>query len=141
MSLPDLPHAYPFLLLDRIIALEPGRAVVAVRNLTHTDPLLQPAGVLPAVFLVEALTQAAGVVVAASGAPGPPQLGMLARIDRFRTRGRVRAGDQLQIHVRVVRIFGATAKVRGVVNVDGRRRAAAELVLRLGSPPTGLSAA
>lgn len=135
MTLPRLPHAYPFLLLDRIVALDPGRAVVALRNLTRTDPLLRADGVLPPVLLVEALAQAAGVAVSGGGETAPAQAGLVARVDRFRTAGRVQAGDRLRIEVRVVRIFGATAKVRGVVTVGRRRRAAAELVLRLGPPP------
>jgi len=138
MSLAGLPHAYPFLLLDRIITLDPGRYVVATKNLTATDPLLQPTGVLSPVFLVEALTQAAGIAVGAPDGGKPAQPGMLARVDRFRTRGRVTVGDELRIAVRIVRTFGTSAMARGVVTVDGRRRAAAELVLHLGAlAPSG----
>ncbi|MCK6553065.1 hydroxymyristoyl-ACP dehydratase [Candidatus Binatia bacterium] len=134
MNLPDLPHAYPFLMLDRVVDLEPGRSIVATKNLTSTDPLLQPNGVLPAIFLVEALTQAAGLALAAAGGQGQPQPGVLARIDRFRTRGRLTAGDRLTISVRIVRTFGPTALARGVVTVGGRRCAAAEIAVRLGNP-------
>ena len=126
-----LPHAYPFLLLDRVVALDPGRAVVAIKNVTHTDPLLDATGRLPPVFLAEVMTQAAGVAVGTPADGSPPPPGMLVRIDRFRVRGAVTGGDQLWVYVRIVRTFGATVLARGVVDVDGRRCAAAELVLAI----------
>lgn len=134
-----LPHAYPFLLLDRVVSVDPGRYAVATKNLTRTDPLLGPRGILPPVLLVEVMTQAAGVAVggtpdtplgAASSGAVSPASGMLVRIDRFRARGAVGAGDQLHVYVRIVRVFGDAAMAHAVVTVDGRRCAAAELVLK-----------
>ena len=120
-----LPHAYPFVMIDRALLLEPGRWAVTLKNLTRDDPLLDGDGALPPVLLAEAMAQAAGLAVAAAQtAPA-----MLAQIDRFRCRAAVCSGDQLVVMVRVARRFGRAVKVRASVRVDGHRCAAAELVL------------
>ena len=77
---------------------------------------------------MEAIAQCAGLAVAGGhGVVG----GVLVSFDRFRTAGRVEAGDSLEISARVVRRFGALVKARGRVRANGRLRAAAEVVLRL----------
>ncbi len=132
-----LPHAYPFLLLDRVVEVRPGVGAAALRNLTHGDPLLDGDGVLPPVLLAEALAQCAGL----AGLGTRPAAGAaLARIDRFRvSRVGCRAGDQMHVSTRVVRIFGATVKAHGVVRVGGRIRAAGEVVLQLAERVAGKS--
>lgn len=124
-----LPHRYPFLLLDRVIEVIPGQSAVAVKNLTRSDPLLDADGCLPSVLLAEAIAQCIGLAVLALR---PDSGAVLARIDRFRVGARpVVAGDQLDVRARILRVFGATVKSRGVVRVNGRIRAAGELVLQL----------
>jgi 3-hydroxyacyl-[acyl-carrier-protein] dehydratase len=123
-----LPHAYPFQLIDRTLMIEPGRWVVAVKNLTRADPVLDGDGTLTPALLAEVMAQAAGLAVAESSARAA---GMLAQIDRFRCRPPVSAGDQLFVTVRVLRRFGANVKVRATVRVAGRRCAAGDLVLHL----------
>ena len=124
-----LPHDYPFLLLDRIVEVVPGVSAVAAKNLTRSDPLLDADGCLPTVLLAEAIAQCVGLAVVALR---PGSGAVLARIARFRVGTRaVVAGDQLHVRARIVRVFGATVKSRGVVRVNGRIRAAGELVLQL----------
>jgi 3-hydroxyacyl-[acyl-carrier-protein] dehydratase len=130
---PPLPHAYPCLLLDRILALRPGVEAVAVKHVTRSDPLVADAGFIPPFLLAEALAQCAGVAVLGERAGG---VAHVARIDRFRSRSRVPAGCTLIIAARVIRIFGTAAKVRGVVRATGRVLAAGEVVLRIGKPST-----
>jgi 3-hydroxyacyl-[acyl-carrier-protein] dehydratase len=130
-----LPHAYPFLLVDRVLELRPGSSAAAVKNLTRDDPLLDADGQLPPVLLVEALAQVAGLAVLGVR---PGAGAVLVRVDRFRCRLPLIAGDALHVSVQVCRIFGAAAKVRGVVRVNGRVRAAAEVVLQVTAPePAG----
>jgi 3-hydroxyacyl-[acyl-carrier-protein] dehydratase len=124
-----LPHAYPCLLLDRVRALQPGVSAIAVKALTRLDPLVDARGRLPAALVAEALAQCAGVAVLGTG--GPSQHVTVAGIDRFRSRAGPAAGAELVVIVRVVKRFGSVAKVRGVLRVDGRICAAAELVLHL----------
>ena len=135
-TLPSLPHAYPFVLLDRLLELRPGAGAVAVKNLTRDDPLLDDDGCLPPVLLAEVLAQAAGLA-AFAGRDHP--LAALVGIDRFRCRAWVRAGDQLQVRVHVRKIFGGTARVRGVVRVNGRVRAAGEVMLVAARAANGAS--
>lgn len=121
-----LPHAFPFLLVDRILMLEPDRWVVTLKNVTRNDPLVDDDGNLPPVLVAEVMAQTAGLAMT------PPAEGgatVLARLDRFRCRPPLRSGDQLLVTVRVVRRLGSGAKVRASVSVAGRYRAAAELLL------------
>jgi 3-hydroxyacyl-[acyl-carrier-protein] dehydratase len=126
-----LPHAYPFLLLDRVVAVRAGHSARAIKQLTCGDPVLDAAGVLPPVLLAEAMAQTAGI--AAIG-PAGGMTGALARIERFRSRGTIGAGDRLDIRVRVLKVFGTIVKARGVVRVGGRVGAAAEVFLQLSGP-------
>jgi 3-hydroxyacyl-[acyl-carrier-protein] dehydratase len=126
---PPLPHGYPFLLLDRIVEVVPGVSAAATRNVTSGDPLLDADGRLPVVLLAEVIAQCVGVAVRGMR---PGCGAVLARLDRFRSRrSSIVAGDQLHVRARVLRVFGATVKSRGVVRVNGRIRAAGEVVLQL----------
>lgn len=123
-----LPHTYPFLLLDRIVESVPAQRAVAVKNLTRGDPLLDADGLLPSVLLVEAMAQCAAVAALGADRGGTA---VLASVNRFRTRRRVGAGDQLRVSANVLRSFGTMAKVRAVVRVNGRPRAACDVVLQI----------
>jgi 3-hydroxyacyl-[acyl-carrier-protein] dehydratase len=123
-----LPHAYPFVLVDRVEEVEPALRAVARRTISSTDPLLDECGQLSPTLLMEAIAQCAGV--AAAGLAEGSQ-GVLVGFDRFRVVGRVAAGDALEIRARVVRRFGALIKARGRVRANGRLRAVAEVTLRL----------
>lgn len=136
-AIASLPHAYPFLLVDRILVRERGRWAVSIKNLTRNDPLMDEKGHLPSALVVEAMAQTAGLA-AFDGSAGEPAF--LARINRFRCRPPFVAGDQLLITVRVVRRLGGSVKVRGSVRVADRWRAAAELVLHGPRPLPGAGA-
>ena len=125
-----LPHAYPFLLLDRVLEVDHGCSARAVKHLTRDDPLLDAAGCLPPVLLAEAMAQTAGI---AAISPDGGMTGMLARIERFRSHRRVGAGDRLEISVQVLKVFGSIVKARAVVRVDGRIGAAGDVFLHLSS--------
>ena len=121
-----LPHAFPFILVDRILMLEPDRWVVTVKNVTRNDPLVDASGNLPPALVAEVMAQSAGLAMTPPTAGGAT---VLARLDRFRCRPPLRSGDQLVVTVRVVRRLGSGAKVRISICVAGRYRAAGELVL------------
>lgn len=131
MKMLPLPHRYPFVLIDSIDTIEPGRFAAARRLIAADDPLLREDGVLPTTMLVEMLAQCCGI--AAAGTQGGA--GQLVGVARFGTRGCVRAGDRVDIKATVVRRFGALVKVRGRVRADGRLRAGGEILLQL-APPT-----
>ena len=69
-----LPHRYPFLLVDRVLELEPGRRVLALKNVSCNEPFFQGhwpgRPIMPGVLIVEALAQAAGIMLADDRRPG-----------------------------------------------------------------------
>lgn len=128
-----LPHAYPFLLLDRVLMVDPEHWAAAIKHLTRDDALVDGDGVLPPALLAEAMAQTAGLAVTAP----PRSAALLVQIDRFRCRGPVLSGTALMVIARVLRRFGRTVKVRASISAAGRRCAAGELVLHF--PPASSS--
>jgi 3-hydroxymyristoyl/3-hydroxydecanoyl-(acyl carrier protein) dehydratase len=126
---PQLPHAAPFLLLDRILDID-EKAGTFLKLVSAADPCVAPDGHLPAAFVLEALAQAGGALLTAHS--GGPTAGYLVAVDEFRMLGAVRVGDALRVEVTIVRTFGATVVFRGRALVDDGVRAEARFTL---SPP------
>ena len=124
-----LPHRPPFLLVDRVLVVEAGARAVSLKCVTNGDSVVFGVGYLPSLLLVEIMAQTAGIAAAKQGAP---MRGMVARIDRFRSRGDVLAGRRLITAATIVRRFGRDVMVRAIVHADGQRWAAAEIVLHVG---------
>jgi 3-hydroxymyristoyl/3-hydroxydecanoyl-(acyl carrier protein) dehydratase len=133
----ELPHTYPFLLVDRVLMREPERWAVTLRSLTRNDPLMDDDGQLAPALVVEVMAQTAGLAIGAAKLGKPI---VLARVDRFRCRPPFRAGDQLLVTARVVRRLGGSVKERAVVRVGNRWRAAGDLVLHGPPLPQGAGA-
>lgn len=130
-----LPHVYPFKLIDRLLARVPGSWAATLKTLGRDEAWVDAGGTWPVVLLAELMAQTAGLAAVEGEAEA-----VLVSIDRFRYRRGLApvAGDRLFVSVRVVRCFGSMVKARGLVRVGGRRCAAAELALRVGSPdPAG----
>jgi 3-hydroxyacyl-[acyl-carrier-protein] dehydratase len=117
-----LPHRYPFLLVDRIIELEPGKRVVAVKNVTTNEPQFTghfpDRPIMPGVLLVEALAQA-GAVAVLSLPEYAGKLALFAGIDECRFRRTVLPGDQVVLKIEVEKLRGMFGRARGVASVDG----------------------
>ncbi|MEW6308114.1 MAG: 3-hydroxyacyl-ACP dehydratase FabZ [Bacillota bacterium] len=130
-----LPHRYPFLLVDRILALEPGKSAVGIKNVSGNEPFFAghfPAEpIMPGVLIIEALAQVGGVaILAGSGQEG--RLAFLAGIDAARFRRLVRPGDQLRLEVSITRLRGRAGRAKGTALVGDEVAAAAELLYMLG---------
>lgn len=130
-----LPHRYPFALVDRVIAYEPGRMAVAIKNVTINEPQFQGhfpgRPLMPGVLIVEAMAQVGGLIV--TQMPDLPKgLFVFAGIDGVRFRKPVVPGDQLRISCELLCLkrkrFG---KVRGRVTVDGECVCSGELMFSL----------
>jgi 3-hydroxyacyl-[acyl-carrier-protein] dehydratase len=130
-----LPHRYPFALVDRVIAYEPGRMAVAIKNVTINEPQFQGhfpgRPLMPGVLIVEAMAQVGGLIV--TQMPDLPKgLFVFAGIDGVRFRRPVVPGDQLRITCELLCLkrkrFG---KVRGRVTVDGECVCSGELMFSL----------
>jgi UDP-3-O-[3-hydroxymyristoyl] N-acetylglucosamine deacetylase / 3-hydroxyacyl-[acyl-carrier-protein] dehydratase len=125
-----LPHRYPFLLVDRVLELEPGRRVVAIKNVSVNEPFFQghwPAlPIMPGVLVIEALAQAAGVLIA-SCVERDDRLALITTIDGVKLRRPVSPGDQLRLEVISHRLKKTSASVSGVAKVGDAVAAEAKL--------------
>ena len=117
-----IPHRYPFLMVDRIIELEPGVRAVGLKAVTANEPQFTghfpERPIMPGVLMVEALAQTAGVAVMTLD-EYRGKLGLFAGIDDCRFRRMVIPGDTLRLEVTVEKLRGMFGRVRGVASVDG----------------------
>jgi UDP-3-O-[3-hydroxymyristoyl] N-acetylglucosamine deacetylase/3-hydroxyacyl-[acyl-carrier-protein] dehydratase len=126
-----LPHRYPFLLLDRVIELIPGRRAVATKNVSINEPFFSGhwpgLPVMPGVLIVESIAQAAGVLFARSVERQPGKVALVASIDKVKLRRPVVPGDQLRLEVFGQRFKPNAAHVTGVAKVGDALAAEARL--------------
>jgi beta-hydroxyacyl-ACP dehydratase FabZ len=130
-----LPHRYPFLLVDRILELEPNKRVVGIKNVTVNEPFFQghfPGHpIMPGVLVIEAMAQVGGVALLKGSNGNDGKIMYLAGIDNARFRKPVLPGDQIRFEVEVVFNRGKVAKVAGKALVDGQVAVEAEITCAL----------
>ena len=116
-----IPHRYPFLLIDRVVELEPGKRVVAIKSVTANEPQFTghfpDRPIMPGVLMVEALAQA-GAVAVLSLPEYQGKLVLFAGIDECRFRRTVLPGDQLVLKVELEKLRGMFGRARAVASVD-----------------------
>ncbi len=127
-----MPHRYPFLLVDRILDVEPGRIVHAIKNVTMNEPFFQGhfpgQPVMPGVLILEAMAQAGGFLVLNSIPNPKTKLMYFTAIDNTRFRKIVVPGDQVEFEVTLVKFRMGTCKIKGIATVDGEVVAEAEMM-------------
>ncbi|HEX8968483.1 MAG TPA: 3-hydroxyacyl-ACP dehydratase FabZ [Chloroflexota bacterium] len=133
-----IPHRPPFLLVDRVLEIEPGQRIVGLKHVSlEQDPFL--AGhfpdypVMPGVLIVEALAQAGAVLVMHDPA-NAGKLPFFARIDNCRFRQQVRPGDTLRLEVEVTSFRDPVGKAHGRALVGDALACEADLTFALGQP-------
>ena len=125
-----IPHRYPFLLVDRVVELEPGKRAVGIKQVTANEPQFtghfpgRP--IMPGVLMVEALAQTAGVAVLSLD-EYRGKLGLFAGIDDCRFKRLVQPGDTLRLEVTVEKLRGMFGRVRAVASVEGETAVEATL--------------
>jgi len=137
-----LPHRYPFLLVDRVIELEPNKRVVGVKCVTANEQFFtghfpgHP--VMPGVLIMEALAQCSALMVL-GGLPAEKRAGKVIyfmSIDAAKFRKPVVPGDRLELHCEMLRYKGTLIKTRGEAKVDGQVVAEGEFMAMLADATT-----
>jgi 3-hydroxyacyl-[acyl-carrier-protein] dehydratase len=131
-----LPHRYPFLLVDRVVELEEGRRIVALKNVTFNEPFFQghfPGNpIMPGVLVVEAMAQAGAVLLLHSRPESRGRIVYFAGIDKAKFRRPVVPGDQVRLQVEVLKLRSRTCLMRGEAFVGDKLVAEAEIFSSLG---------
>lgn len=135
-----LPHRYPFLLLDRVLSLEPGVRASALKNISLSDPWFQGhfphRPIMPGVLIVEAMAQLGGVLLMAmQPVDAPPKLAMLTGVDGVRFRRQVLPGDQLLLEAELRRSRGQMGKITARATVGQQLVSEGELLFYLADDP------
>lgn len=130
-----LPHRYPFLLIDRVIEIERMKRIVALKNVTITEPFFQghfpDKPIMPGVLIVEAIAQAGGLLLLTEVPNRDELLMVFTGIEKARFRRPVVPGDQLRIEVEVRAWRVTAARLEGKAYVDGKVAAQATVTCRL----------
>jgi beta-hydroxyacyl-ACP dehydratase FabZ len=130
-----LPHRYPFLLVDRILEVEPGRRIVGIKNVTFNEEFFQghfPGNpVMPGVLIVEAMAQVSAIALHGLFPDQEKKLLYLSAVDRCKFRRAVVPGDQLRIEAQFLALKTRVCKCRAVATVEGQLCAEAELLSTL----------
>ena len=127
-----LPHRYPFLLIDRIIALDPGKIVHAIKNVTINEPFFQGhfpgQPIFPGVLILEAMAQAGGFLVLNSIDNPESKLMYFTGINKSRFKKTVIPGDQMYFEVTLDKFRLGTCKISGTAKVNDIIVAEAEMM-------------
>ena len=132
-----LPHRYPFILIDRVIKLEPGIEIVALKNVTINEPFFQghfPGNpIMPGVLIIEVMAQAGGVLVIESlPQKAHGQSVYFLGMDKVRFRRPVVPGDQIIFEVKLLKMRSKAVKLSGKATVEGILVAEAEILASFG---------
>ncbi len=134
-----IPHRYPFLLVDRILEVEPGKSAVGIKNVTGNEWFFPghfpDYPVMPGVLIIEALAQV-GVIITLSEPKNRGKLVLFAGINKVRFKQEVKPGDQLVLSVEITQSRRTFGKGVGEATVDGEMVASAELMFMLKDDPT-----
>ncbi|HLJ54689.1 MAG TPA: 3-hydroxyacyl-ACP dehydratase FabZ [Chthonomonadaceae bacterium] len=133
-----LPHRYPFLLVDKVVELEPGRRAVGIKNVTVNEPFFQGhfpgVSVMPGVLLIESMAQVAGIMIL-SCQQYRGKIPFIASVDAIRFYHPVVPGDTLRIEATVAWVRSMVGKVAFVTRVGDKVVAKGEIKFALKEPP------
>ena len=130
-----LPHRYPFMLLDRVTACEPGESITGIKNVTINEEFFnghfpnEP--IMPGVLMIEAMAQLSGVLgfISAGITAEDGYLYLFAGVDKVRFKRRIIPGDQLVIHAKTVMQKQGIYKFDCTVHVDDQLAASAQVMI------------
>ena len=126
-----LPHRYPFLLVDRIVEMDPLKRVVGIKNVTINEPFFQghfPGHpIMPGVLIIEAMAQVGGVLLLGTVGDAESKVVYFMSLDNVKFRRPVKPGDQLRFELDLTQIRGRVCRMHGVAKVDGEVVAEADM--------------
>lgn len=127
-----LPHRFPFLLVDRIVEIEPGIRIVGIKNVTANEPFFSghfPGHpIMPGVLIVEAMAQVGGMLLMRNTEEADAKVVYFTALDGVRFRKPVLPGDQLRFEVEVLQVRGGMFRTQGKAYVDGQIVCEAEMM-------------
>ncbi len=119
-----LPHRYPFLLIDRVVEIEPRQRIVAIKNVSFNEPQFQghfpDYPIMPGVLMVEAIAQAGGALLLTEIPDRENKLMVFTGIDNAKFRRPVVPGDQVRIEVKVLNWRTNAVRMQGTATVEGK---------------------
>jgi len=117
-----LPHRYPFLLVDRVVALDPGKSIAAIKNVTANESFFEghfpEVKIMPGVLIVEAVAQAGGILLYHSLPDADKKLVVLSKLHNIRFRKLVVPGDQMRLEAEIIKARARFVTIRGRAIVD-----------------------
>jgi len=137
--LKQLPHRYPFLMVDRVLEIDKGKTIKALKNVTINEPFFEGhfphRPVMPGVLMLEALAQAAALLAfdALDTSPNDQSVYYFAGIDAARFKRPVEPGDQLLLEVELLRMKAGIFKFKTRASVAGETAVEAELTCAMRS--------
>ena len=124
-----LPHRYPFLMVDRIVEIEPGKKAIGIKNVTINEEFFQGhfpgEPIMPGVLIIEALAQVAGILAFRSGATVGKSVYFMS-IEKAKFRKPVVPGDQLRLEIQILQQRGNVWRFSGHAIVEEKMAAEAE---------------
>jgi len=136
-----LPHRYPFVMVDRVVEINDD-SLVAIKNVTINEPYFQGhfpgQPVMPGVLQIEAMAQAAGLIMLRRGAADDaPKVVFFMSADKVKFRKAVTPGDTLEIRAKLTKIRGRIAAAECECLVNGECVSSAELLFSIADSPNG----
>jgi 3-hydroxyacyl-[acyl-carrier-protein] dehydratase len=126
-----LPHRFPFLMVDRVVSLEPGKSIVAIKNVSCNESFFQghfpEVKIMPGVLIIEAVAQAGGILMYHSFPRPQEKLVVLSKINNLKFRKAVVPGDQLRLEAEITKLRTRFATIKGRALVDGEVVAEGEI--------------
>jgi 3-hydroxyacyl-[acyl-carrier-protein] dehydratase len=136
-----LPHRFPFLLVDKIVELEPRVRIVGIKQVTANEHFFQghfpDAPVMPGVLQIEAMAQVGAILALREFTDRADKIPFFSGIERARFRRPVVPGDTLVLEVIALRIGSKVQKMQGIARVDGQITAEAEIMCIIGNREKG----
>ncbi|MEQ8168150.1 MAG: 3-hydroxyacyl-ACP dehydratase FabZ [Candidatus Eremiobacterota bacterium] len=132
-----LPHRYPFLLVDRVLEVEPQKRIVAIKNVSANELFFtghfpeQP--IMPGVLIAEALAQVACIMMYTENDQVSGKIPLLMGLNDFKFRKPVVPGDQLVMEVELLKVRRGFGKIKGYAKVEGNIVAEGEITFGLSS--------